>query len=240
MALPSAARGPIGSILAGAASLLLLVSSLAGRLPAELGDSLEVVAVLTGAWSVWLLASNRVTGWWLAVVSNALFGVVFFRVELFAEVGIQLFYGVTGLQAIWLWRHDSGGAPKTGSTRERPVGRVSARLWITALVAGLLAWVLLRHLLQEIGGAAPTWDALTTVLSLIAHLFLMWRLVDSWILWIVVDLIYMPLYISRGLELTAGLYFVFLLLSIAGLRRFYREWRQRTSAPTTTLASPHR
>ena len=68
--------------------------------------------------------------------------------------------------------------------------------------------------------AAPYWDALTVVMSLTAHLYLMWRFVDSWYLWISVDVIYLPLYVSRGLALTAVLYAVFLVMSVGGLRRF--------------------
>jgi nicotinamide mononucleotide transporter len=44
-----------------------------------------------------------------------------------------------------------------------------------------------------LGGAAPFWDALTTILSAIAQLYLMERYLESWYLWIVADTIYVPL-----------------------------------------------
>ncbi|MBZ0114610.1 MAG: nicotinamide riboside transporter PnuC [Thermoanaerobaculia bacterium] len=214
------------------ASAAVLALALGGRLPAELGSPSEVAAVVTGAWSVWLLARNRNVGWWVAVVSNLIFGVVFFRVQLFAEVGIQAFYGVTGLQALWIWSR--GGRDH----QPRPVGKASLRLWSITVVLGLVAWLALRALLVDLEGAAPTWDALTTILSLAAHLFLMWRLVDSWMLWILVDIIYVPLYISRGLNLTAGLYVVFLALSIVGWLEFRRQLLAATS-PVAEEPSSH-
>ena len=55
-----------GYVTASLLSGLLLAASILGRLPEELGGTLEVVAVLTGAWSVWYLARNRVVGWWIA------------------------------------------------------------------------------------------------------------------------------------------------------------------------------
>jgi nicotinamide mononucleotide transporter len=199
------------------ASVAVLTLAFLDEVPAELGSPSEVAAVITGAWSVWLLARNRAVGWWLAVVSNLIFGVVFFRVQLFAEVGIQAFYFVTGLQALWIWNR--GGHDQ----QPRPVGRASPRLWLITLGLGLVAWLALRALLVHLEGAAPTWDALTTVLSLAAHLFLMWRLVDSWKLWVLVDIIYVPLYVSRGLNLTAALYVVFLALSVVGWLEFRRQ-----------------
>jgi len=57
----------------------------------------------------------------------------------------------------------------------------------------------LRSLLIAIRGSAPFWNALTTVASLIAHLYLMGRVVQSWYLWIAIDMIYVLLYASRQL-----------------------------------------
>lgn len=181
----------------------------------------EVFAVLTGAWSVWLLAENRPLGWWIALTSIAAFGVVFYRVRLFAEVGIQAFYFVTSAQAIWIWMR--GG--KQG--QERPVTHVAGKIVLWTLPAALLGLVLLRWLLIQMNGAAPFWDALSTVMSLTAHVFLMLRYVESWWIWIAVDLIYVPLYTSRGLPLTALLYVGFLLMSVKGLLRFRAIARSR-------------
>lgn len=191
---------------------------------------LEVLAVVTGAWSVWLLARNRPLGWWIALVSIASFAVVFYRVRLFAEVGIQVVYFITSAQAIWIWMR--GG----GQGAERPVTHVPARVWLWTLPAAAVGFVLLRSLLITADGAAPFWDALTTVMSLVAHGFLMFRLVESWWIWIAVDVIYVPLYYSRDLTLTAALYVGYLLLSISGLRTFRRlavDRSDRTREPAS-------
>ncbi|MDH5590423.1 MAG: nicotinamide riboside transporter PnuC [Gemmatimonadota bacterium] len=174
----------------------------------------EIMAVVTGAASVWLLANNRVVGWWLVLVSVTLFGIVFFQVRLYAEVGIQAFYFVTSLQAIRIWM--AGGADHA----PRPVTHAPGGVLRLTVPIFLVGWGALWFLLVRIGGAAPMWDALTTVMSLTAHVYLMMRYVDSWKLWIAVDVIYVPLYVSRDLELTAALYVVYLLMSIKGLREF--------------------
>lgn len=210
----------IGALL----SALVLLLALLPSLPFEL-SLLEAVGVVAYAWSVWLLARNRPLGWWVGLIGVTLYAVIFFQVQLYAEVGIQAFYFVTSLQAIWLWLR--GGGDRGGERRERPVGRVPWRwLLITALL-GVMALIGLRELLIALRGAAPFWDALTTVLSLIAHLYLMGRFVESWYVWIAVDIVYVPLYASRGLYVTSALYLVFLAMAIAGLITFRRLYRER-------------
>lgn len=179
---------------------------------------LEAVAVVISAWSVWLLARNHPFGWWVGLVGVTLYAVVFYQVQLYAEVGIQGFYFITSLQAILLWRQ--GGSAGHG----RPVGRIGSFKLMFLLIIAAVATLLLREGLIALRGAAPFWDALTTVLSIIAHLLLMARCVESWYLWIAVDTMYIPLYASRGLYLTALLYGVFWCLAVEGLYTFRRTW----------------
>ena len=205
-----------------AVSSALALSALAWArvLPAE-QSHIEVLAVVTGVWSVWFLSRNDPFGWWIGLVSVAGFAVVFFEVRLYAEVGIQLFYFVTSLQAIYIWLR--GGSDRS----PRPISHVPRKVLLSTFPVALIATVALRWLLIEINGAAPGWDAISTVMSLTAHIYLMWRYVESWWVWIAVDVIYVPLYASRGLELTSFLYAGFLVMSIFGLRRFQREARER-------------
>ena len=211
---------------AGAAGALLIVLSLLPQAPGGIGPW-EAVAVVSYAWSTWLLAKNRALGWWVGLVGIAAYVVVFYQVRLFADVGIQAFYFVTSLQAIYVWLR--GGAAHTG----RPVGRLPRR-WLAASLLGAAGAVFgVWHLLVALRGAVPFWDAFTTVFSLVAHLYLIGRFVESWYVWIVVDAIYVPLYASRGLYLTSLLYVVFLWLAVEGLRTFQRLYReQQREAPS--------
>jgi nicotinamide mononucleotide transporter len=203
------------SIVGIIASILLLLLPFQKVIPIEL-SVIESVAVVTYAWSVWLLAKNNPLGWWIGLVGTALYGVVFYQAKLYAEVGLQVFYFVTSLQAIYIWLR--GGQNHT----EKPVGHISRKWLILTAILAIASILALRSFLIAIQGAAPFWDALTTVISLVAHLYLMGRLVESWYLWITVDVIYVPLYASRQLYLTSILYAVFGLMALSGLRNFQR------------------
>jgi nicotinamide mononucleotide transporter len=202
------------------ASILLLLMPFQAGMPVEL-SVLETSAVVTYAWSVWLLAKNNPLGWWVGLVGTALYGFVFYQAKLYAEVGLQVFYFVTSLQAIYIWWR--GGQNHT----EKPVGHISRKGLILTAVLAIASVFALRSFLIAIRGAAPFWDALTTVMSLVAHLYLMGRVVESWYLWIVVDVIYVPLYASRHLPLTSMLYGIFGLMALSGLRHFQRLDREQ-------------
>jgi nicotinamide mononucleotide transporter len=201
-------------------SVLLLLLPFQKAILAEL-SVLETVAVVTYAWSVWLLAKNHPLGWWVGLIGTALYGIVFYQAKLYAEVGLQVFYFVTSLQAIAIWLR--GGQNRA----EKPVGHVSRKGLMVTVIFAIAAVFLLRAFLIAIRGAAPFWDALTVVMSLVAHLFLMGRLVESWYVWIAVDAIYVPLYASRQLHLTSVLYVIFGLMAMGGLRNFQRIDREQ-------------
>jgi nicotinamide mononucleotide transporter len=71
----------------------------------------------------------------------------------------------------------------------------------------------------------PGWDGFTTAMSLAAIYGQTRKYVESWWLWILADLIYIPLYGYKHLWLTSGLYFVFLLLCVMGLREWSKALR---------------
>lgn len=204
--------------LACAASLVVLALPVQPWVAVPLGPW-EAVAVVSYAWSTWLLARNRPLGWWVGLVGVAAYIVVFYRVRLFADVGMQAFYLVTSVRAIYVWLR--GGEGHT----ERSVGRVPGRWLAASAVLGAVGTVVLWQGLVAMRGAVPFWDALATVLSLVAQVYLMGRYVESWYVWIAVDAIYVPLYASRGLYLTALLYAVLLWLAFEGLRTFRRALR---------------
>ena len=182
--------------------------------------------------SVWLLARNKPLGWWIGLVGSLLYIWIFAVVWLPGEILIQVYLALTSLWGIWIWIR--GGRQHEG----KPVGRASKRLMAWTTVVGLVAWALLYWAFSTVEGRVPFWDSLTTVISFIAQIYLVMRLVESWHLWIAVDVIYVPLYASRELYVTAALYAVFLFLSWQGLVNFKREWEEGLTGPDRSPATP--
>ncbi|MEG3907429.1 nicotinamide riboside transporter PnuC [Microcoleus sp. w2-18bC1] len=202
------------------ASTFVLLLSVQWFVPIQL-DLMEAIAAIASAWSVWLLAKNNPLGWWIGLIGVIAYAAVFYQVKLYGEVAIQFFYLITSLRAIYIWLQ--GGENST----EKPVSRMDQRWLILTAVLVTVGVFALRTVLVYLGGAAPFWDALTTILSSIAQLYLMERYLESWYLWIVADTIYVPLYASRGLYLTSILYAIFWLMAIYGLQNFQRIYSEQ-------------
>lgn len=178
----------------------------------------EVLGFVTGAACVWLLVHRHIANWPVGIASNAAFFYVFFRSRLYADMSLQLVYTALG---VWGWI----AWARKGAQGAHPVARAS-RLELAGLAVFVpLATLAMREVLLRVNGAAPVWDALTTALSLGAMVLMCRKRLENWLLWIVADVIYVPLYISRELPLTAALYLVFLLLCLGGLRAWSRELR---------------
>ena len=109
----------------------------------------------------------------------------------------------------WVWAKRSRGA--AGRSSARASGCCCGRRSRSAS-----ATLVLVPILRAAHGAAPGWDALTTSMSLGAQLLLNLKRLETWYVWIAVDVIYVPLYFSRDLNLTALVYVVFLGLCVRG------------------------
>lgn len=178
---------------------------------------LEAFGFVTGAVNVWLLARQNIWNWPVGLANNLAYLLVFITSGLYGDAGLQVVYMILGVYGWWNWL-------RRGTGTRLPVSRTTRAMW-TILAALILAgFVLLRWFLTRFtDSTVPSWDGLTTAISLAAIYGQSRKYLESWWLWILADLIYVPLYIYKGLWLTSALYFVFLLLCIFGLRQWMRE-----------------
>ncbi|MEK7950869.1 nicotinamide riboside transporter PnuC [Luteolibacter soli] len=180
-------------------------------------DLTEALGFATGAACVWLVTRGNIWNWPIGLANNVFFAVLFWRSRLYADFGLQGVYFILGVWGWWQWLH--GGTNRSHLT----VSHTRRAEWLgIALFLTLGTWGL-RELLIAVNGAAPFWDAVTTILCLAAQYLLCRKRLENWWLWIAADIIYVPLYLSRHLPLTAILYAGFIGLCIVGLIRWKRE-----------------
>lgn len=183
-------------------------------------SALEAVAFVTGVFCVWLVTRQNIWNFPLGLITVGIYAFVFYESRLFATAGLQLIFFVMNLIGWYLWLYG-------GENRSELKVRLAPRLeWaLTALgIAGATA--LLYRFLDEAGGATKFWDALVTSISLAAQWAQSRKVLICWWLWIVADILYIPVCLYNGLYLTALLYGVFLALAVMGLM----EWRKAVKA----------
>jgi nicotinamide mononucleotide transporter len=206
-------------------ALTLVAVALAGWM-ALLGRASwpEAVGFVTGALCVWLTARESVWNFPIGLANVTAFAIVFFRARLFGDAGLQIVYFALTAIGWYLWLF--GGA---GRTRLRISRAPSTELAVVAILA-LLATPVLTLYFRHVDDALPFLDALTTVLSLAAQWLLNRKYLETWYVWIAVDVLYVPMYVQRDLHLTGLLYVAFLAMAAMGLVEWFRRWRAQSTA----------
>lgn len=181
----------------------------------------EIVAALLGVINVVLVVRRSTWNYPFGIAMVALYFFVFAHAKLYSDALLQVFFFVIQIYGWWAWYHAShvnhGVAVRWMSWRERLP-------WLGATIAAVLLWG--TGMARFTDAAAPYIDATTAGLSVAAQFLQSLRRVESWVLWILVDLIALGLFTSRGLLVTTALYGLFLILSVIGLI----EWRRRVTA----------
>ena len=183
----------------------------------------EMLGAATGFVSVWLMARQSVWGWPAGIVCVSAYAWVFGQSRLYANMALQFVF--LALQ-VYGWVHWWKG---TGNRHDAlPVTRLTLRVAALWAVAGAVASVALGAFMASRTDAANPWpDAILTSFSLVAQWLQARKVVECWIVWILVDVGYIGLFVVQRLHLTAVLYALFLVLCVYALG----EWR-RSLAPT--------
>lgn len=185
-------------------------------------NPLEMVAAAFGIVSVWLSTREHIASWPTALVNVALYFVVFQRARLYADMGLQAIYFALSLYGWYEWKY--GGAGRT----ELPVSRTTRRQALVLVPLGVAGSAALGLVLMRGTDAALPWlDSALAVTSLLAQWMMTRKLLENWLVWIVADVAYVAMFLSKALYVTAGLYFVFLLLAIKGWFDWRRSWLSR-------------
>jgi len=187
---------------------------------------LEGTAVVFGLVSVYLSTRQNILSWPTAIVNVGLYSILFFREKLYADMGLQVIYLLLSVYGWYEWKF--GGENRT----ELRVSRVTPRLAATLGAIGVAGSLTLGALLHRNTDASlPYLDSTLSVFSLIAQWMMTRKILENWALWIVLDVVYVWMFIFlKQLNFTGFQYAVFLLLAVLGLRDWWRSHEGRRAA----------
>jgi len=177
----------------------------------------EAMAVALAITYLLLATRENIWCWSCALVSTAIYTVLFWHVSLLMESALNLYYMAMAVYGWRQWR--SGGQQHHG---------VSVHRWSLAghaLTLGVIAFLTLvsGYLLAEKTSAAlPYLDSFTTWASVITTYMVARKVLENWLYWVVIDSVSIGLYIDRGLHLTALLFVAYVIIALYG----YNAWRR--------------
>ena len=179
---------------------------------------LELVSFILAVITVLLNIRQNHWAWLFSIVSSATYGAVFFDARIYGDAALQ---GVFIAVSVWGWYQWLHGSARHDALQ---VTRSSAAGWRYGLLAWALGFVLLAWFLKTYTGTdVPRIDGFLTAGSLLGQVLLSRKKVENWIVWIAVDVLYVGLYVYKGLMLTAVLYGVFVIMAAAGWRAWSRQ-----------------
>lgn len=184
-------------------------------------NPLEILAVALGLANIGLLIRRSIWNFPVGIAMVALYFLIFWDARLYSDALLQIFF--VGVQLVgWVSWARSGGLE--GAIAVRRLSLPERWIWPAGVVVATAFWG--WAMAELTNAAAPWWDAAVAMGSVAAQLLLVGRRIENWLMWIAVDVIAIGLYWSRGLELTAGLYAIFLIMCIVG----WFEWRRAERA----------
>jgi nicotinamide mononucleotide transporter len=182
---------------------------------------LEIAAALLGVINVLLVVRRSIWNFPFGMAMVSLYFFVFWDAKLYSDAFLQLFFLIIQAYGWWAWSRaeqvDHGVAVGWMNFRGRAV-------WLVATLIGILLWG--TGMARFTDAAAPMADATVAGLSVAAQILQSLRRVESWVLWIAVDVVAIGLFLTRGLDVTAALYALFLVLAVLGLI----EWTKKARA----------
>lgn len=198
---------------------------------------LEFFGTIAGGIAVWLSAKANVWSWPLGLINVTLFFFLFYQVQLYPDMFLQVFFFVTNLMGWWRWKN-----PKTGEQDRKLELKVSYMprqqmvIFSTIGIAGTFVFGALASRLHDIfpmlfsqPSAFPYLDSFVTVMSIVATFLMIQKKVECWIIWIIVDVIATYMYFMKGIKFVGVEYLVFCFLASFGLWNWIREHKRYTT-----------
>lgn len=194
-----------------------------------LSPLLELSAAILGFIYVYLIATEKSVGWIFGIASAFLYAIFFYRMDTWGLFSQQIAYIVLGFYGLFTW---------SDQKEALPVRSMGKAIWIWVLLSFLVGILFFSVVLWFEFGVKLTFsiyllyawrealDAQFFVFSLLATWLTTRKVLENWLVWIVVNIVGVIWFCTEHWWSTAILYFAYLLLAFNG----YRKWKKQLSA----------
>ena len=194
---------------------------------------IEFFGTIAGAIAIWLAAKAIVWSWPIGILNVVMFFFLFYQVQLYPDMFLQVFFLVTNLIGWWRWTHPRKN--EEDRKHELRVSLMPRKQLITIFFLGLAGTFALGSFAENIHelfpavftqpSAFPYLDSFVTVMSIMTTFLMINKKIESWIFWILIDAIATYMYFVKGIKFVALEYLVFCFIAAFGLWNWIREYR---------------
>lgn len=194
---------------------------------------LEFWATLTGGVAVWLSARENVWSWVIGLFNVVLAFVLFYQIQLYPDMFLQVFFFITNIIGWWQWKFPK--LEDSNLKNELKISKLSTNQWLILILGGLLCTFAMGSFAKNLHellpnmfskpSAFPYMDSFTTVMSIVATFMLIRKKIEAWYVWLFVDAIATYMYYLKDVKLYALLYFLFCFIAAFGAYHWTKEYQ---------------
>ena len=185
---------------------------------------LEFISVSLGILSVIFAKMNKIAVYPTGLISTGIFVYLLFHFKLLGDMIINAYFFFMSIYGWFYWSYKKEGQiinkVSYGSNNDYIIG---ALIFLISLI--------LISIIYKLFNVFTSWsayiDTLTTGIFFVAMWLRARRTVESWIFWIIGDLISIPLYLYKGLAITTIQYFIFTIIAVMGYKSWVKIYKER-------------
>ncbi len=185
-----------------------------------ISNCIEVIATLTGLIYLIYSVKGKILCWFFGIISSLCFIYVFSQSKIYANMGLYVYYVFI---SIYGWIHWS---KSNSNGKELQVSIIDTKYGVILLSISAILFVLITLGLKKYTDSDIVfWDAFTTSLSIVATWMLARKILYHWLVWVVIDSVYIGMYIYKGLYATIVLFVVYTIFAIIGYIEWHQKWK---------------
>jgi len=187
---------------------------------------IEILATITGLIYLVYSVESKIQLWFFGLITSLLYVYVFYSSGIYADMGINVYYVIISVYGWYHWKY-----PGKNTKIDLPVSKITLKTGAVLLVITLVLFLVIAKILINFTDSEIAWyDAFTTAFSITATWMLARKILEHWLIWILVDLLSAILYVYKGLYPTVLLFIIYTTLAFVGYRQWLKQWKVQPKA----------
>ncbi len=210
---------------------------------------IEAIGTIAGLLCIWLASLEKIINYFFGLINVTLFAVIFFQIQLYASLLLQLFFFVANIYGWYAWSRQTNNNEALLKIRWLPMPKAMG--WLAACVVaiglmtvyidpvfGFLTRVAVS-IMQALGlnviqpelqpDAFPFWDSCMMVLSIVAMILMTRKYVENWLLWVIINVISVVIFALQGVLAMSLEYLILTFIALNGSRMWIKSAREHGS-----------
>ena len=184
-------------------------------------NTVEIFGLCAGTLSIALLIKQNIWTWPIGIAYTFASLYIFFTAKLYADFALHVFFLFMSFYGWYYWLQGNSTFDS-----ELPVRRESKKVLAYSIIICVLAIILASNLFTMYTDAElPYWDNTTSILSVLAIWLQSRKKIESWVFWLIIDILSVGIYFYKDLYLYSLLYSIYVAMAFFGYATWLKSYR---------------